>query len=128
MDDGVYERIVMEQKDRLFGYSTMMLRDTAEAQDVAQEALVRLWQNRTRVEPEGAHLWLRRTAHTRACSRPPDPNTRTRMALRLPHEPGARRPGCARSSAGAGPGQPGDGAARRTATRGTRGPMPVRIS
>jgi len=92
MDDGVYERIVMEQKDRLFGYSAMMLRDTAEAQDVAQEALVRLWQNRARVEPEGAHLWLRRTAHNLCIDRIRRRKTRKEVEeepdTRHDHKPG----------------------------------------
>ena len=53
----------MKQKDRVFSYASMVLRDHAEAQDVAQEALVRLWKHRTRVDAPGAHLWLKRTAH-----------------------------------------------------------------
>lgn len=53
----------MEQKDRVFSYASMVLRDPTEAQDVAQEALVRLWKHRGRVDAPGAHLWLKRTAH-----------------------------------------------------------------
>ena len=63
MDSEAYERVVMEQKDRLYGYAAMMLRDPAEAQDVAQETLIRLWQHRSRVEAETSSFWLRRTAH-----------------------------------------------------------------
>ncbi len=63
MDLGGFERIVMEQKDRIFGYASMMLRDPSEAQDVAQESLLRLWQNREGVDGDGAVPWLRRTAH-----------------------------------------------------------------
>jgi RNA polymerase sigma-70 factor (ECF subfamily) len=63
MDDGGYERIVMEHKDRILSYATMMLRDSSEAQDIAQESLVRLWQHRAGVDGDGAVHWLRRTAH-----------------------------------------------------------------
>jgi RNA polymerase sigma-70 factor (ECF subfamily) len=63
MDREAFERVVREQKDRAYSYAARMLRRTAEAQDVAQEALVRLWQHRHRVDRETAHFWLRRTVH-----------------------------------------------------------------
>lgn len=63
MDSPGFEQTVRLHKDRVHSYATMMLRDPAEAQDVAQEALVRLWQHRTTVEERGARLWLLRTAH-----------------------------------------------------------------
>jgi RNA polymerase sigma-70 factor (ECF subfamily) len=63
MDPGDYERVVIEQKDRIFGYASRMLRDRAEAQDVAQESLIRLWSHCGAVDREGAPHWLRRTAH-----------------------------------------------------------------
>lgn len=58
-----FERVVAEQKDRIFSYAVALLRERAEAQDVAQEALIRLWRHRETVGPAGAPLWLRRTAH-----------------------------------------------------------------
>jgi RNA polymerase sigma-70 factor (ECF subfamily) len=63
MDREAFERVVHEQKDRVYSYASMMLRGSAEAQDVAQEALVRLWQHRSTVENGAAHFWLRRTVH-----------------------------------------------------------------
>ncbi len=63
MDHEAFERVVREHKDRIYSYAARMLRGTAEAQDVAQEALVKLWQHRERVEGQTAHFWLRRTAH-----------------------------------------------------------------
>jgi len=63
METGVFERVVQEHKDRVHSFATRMLQDPTEAQDVAQEALVRLWRNRRRVEPEGARPWLMRTVH-----------------------------------------------------------------
>ncbi len=63
MESEAYERVVKDEKDRLFSYAARMLRRPADAQDVAQEALVRLWQHRTQVEHAGAPFWLRRTVH-----------------------------------------------------------------
>ena len=61
MDPRAFEQAVLEHKDRVHGYAAMMLRDGAEAQDVAQEALVRLWRHREEVEPALAVVWLLRT-------------------------------------------------------------------
>jgi RNA polymerase sigma-70 factor (ECF subfamily) len=61
MREEAFEEAVMLYKDRVHAYATVMLRDPAEAQDVAQEALVRLWEHRGRVEQRGAKLWLMRT-------------------------------------------------------------------
>lgn len=69
MDGAAFERVVQEQKDRIYAYAARMLRGSAEAQDVAQEALVRLWQHRTRVEEEAARFWLRRTVHNLSIDR-----------------------------------------------------------
>jgi len=61
MREEAFEETVMLYKDRVHAYATMMLRDRTEAQDVAQEALVRLWEHRRGVRPDGARLWLMRT-------------------------------------------------------------------
>ena len=62
MREEAFEKAVMLHKDRVHAYATVMLRDAAEAQDVAQEALVRLWEHRRQVEQRGAKSWLMRTA------------------------------------------------------------------
>jgi RNA polymerase sigma-70 factor, ECF subfamily len=61
MDSRAFEQAVLEHKDRVHGYAAMMLRDSAEAQDVAQEALVRLWTHRDEIETSLAGVWLLRT-------------------------------------------------------------------
>ncbi|MHC4430050.1 MAG: RNA polymerase sigma factor, partial [Planctomycetota bacterium] len=63
MDGEAFEKVVREQKNRAYSYAARMLRRPAEAQDVTQEALVRLWQHRGQVAPETAGFWLRRTVH-----------------------------------------------------------------
>ena len=63
MDTKAFERAVTAHKDRVHAYAAMMLRDSTEAQDVSQEAMVRLWQNRERVGSDRARPWLMRTTH-----------------------------------------------------------------
>jgi len=63
MRDEAYEEVVRMHGDRIHTYATLILRDRAEAQDVAQEALVRLWENRRAVDGQGVRSWLMRTAH-----------------------------------------------------------------
>jgi RNA polymerase sigma-70 factor (ECF subfamily) len=63
MDREGFEHVIAGHKNRTYSYAAMILRDPAEAQDVVQESLVRLWQSRAKVDPAGAPSWLRRTAH-----------------------------------------------------------------
>jgi RNA polymerase sigma-70 factor (ECF subfamily) len=63
MDGESFERVVRMHKDRVHTYAALLLRDPAEALDVAQEALIRLWRHRSRVSPAAARPWLMRTAH-----------------------------------------------------------------
>lgn len=63
MRDDAYEQAVRMHKDRVHSYATLILRDRAEAQDVAQEALVRLWEHRGAVDRQGVRRWLLRTVH-----------------------------------------------------------------
>lgn len=63
MESGGFERMVREHKDRVYSYAAWMLHDLEEAQDVTQEALVRLWQHREKVEIPSAKAWLMKTTH-----------------------------------------------------------------
>ncbi len=63
MNEQAFEEAARMHKDRIHSYAVMMLRDTEEARDVSQEALVRLWRNWKKVEPDGIRPWLMRTAH-----------------------------------------------------------------
>jgi RNA polymerase sigma-70 factor (ECF subfamily) len=64
MDGDTYRQAVLTHKNRVFGYAVRLLGDRDDARDVAQEALVRLWEHREKV-PEGAaaRAWLLKTAH-----------------------------------------------------------------
>ena len=63
MQELEYESVVTMYKDRVHSYAMTILRNPAEAQDAAQEALIRLWQNRSSVPVDGARPWLLRTTH-----------------------------------------------------------------
>jgi RNA polymerase sigma-70 factor (ECF subfamily) len=63
MESEAFERRVLEHKDRVYSYAAWMLRDLEEARDVAQEALVKLWQHRQKVEIPATRSWLLTTTH-----------------------------------------------------------------
>jgi RNA polymerase sigma-70 factor (ECF subfamily) len=70
MDDAGYREAVLEIKDRVYSYSAYLLQDAEEARDVAQEALVRLWQHRSAIPGiRAARAWTLRTAHNLAIDR-----------------------------------------------------------
>jgi RNA polymerase sigma-70 factor (ECF subfamily) len=59
-----YQAAVLEHKDRVYSYARYLLRHSEDAQDVAQECLLRLWHHRERVESGAAcRNWLLRSAH-----------------------------------------------------------------
>jgi len=58
-----YESLVTMHKDRVHSYAMTILRNPAEAQDAAQDALIRLWEHRATVPVDGARPWLMRTTH-----------------------------------------------------------------
>lgn len=64
MDDISFRQAVLAHKDRVFAYAARLLGDRDDARDVAQEALVRLWEHRMSVPGPGhARGWLLKTAH-----------------------------------------------------------------
>lgn len=63
MDEASFQKAVLEHKDRVYGFAARMLSDREEARDVAQEALVKLWQHRQTIDEDFARAWLFRTAN-----------------------------------------------------------------
>ena len=53
-----FERVVMDSRDRLYGYALYLLGRRAEAEDVVQEVYMRLWQNRTTIDASRMNGWL----------------------------------------------------------------------
>lgn len=59
-----FQAAVLEHKDRVYRYARHIVGDAEDAQDIAQESLVKLWQHVGRVDAGPAcKSWLLRTAH-----------------------------------------------------------------
>lgn len=58
-----FEKSAAMFKDQIHAYAFLMLKDGDAARDVAQETLVRLWQNWDQVDPAAMRAWLMRTTH-----------------------------------------------------------------
>lgn len=70
MDLTTYTQIILPFKDRLYRVAWRMLRDGPEAEDVVQEVLVKLWQQRSTLD--GIHnleAWMTRLTKNKAIDR-----------------------------------------------------------
>jgi RNA polymerase sigma-70 factor (ECF subfamily) len=63
-DESAFARLVGEQSPRLLRFARAMLLGTAEAEEVVQEALVRLWQQAETWQPQGRiSTWLHQVTY-----------------------------------------------------------------
>ncbi len=63
MDKNAFIEILRTHRDRVFSYSVYCLRDRDDAEDVTQDAFLRLWRKRDEVDPDRVEAWLIRVAH-----------------------------------------------------------------
>ena len=63
MDTDTYQDLVVRHKNLVHGYAYRMLGNREDARDVAQEVLIRLWDNREKVIPDSSKAWLLRTTY-----------------------------------------------------------------
>ncbi len=63
MNKHVFVDILRYHRDRVFSYSLYCLRDRDDAEDVTQDAFLRLWKKRDEVDPQRVEAWLIRVAH-----------------------------------------------------------------
>lgn len=84
MTNETFERVVREHGNRVHSHAVWMLRDREEARDVAQEALVKLWQHRDEVPEEAARGWLLTTAHRLCIDRARRRSARPEVSRELP--------------------------------------------
>jgi RNA polymerase sigma-70 factor (ECF subfamily) len=69
-DRAAFERVVREHYDRVYRIAWRMLGGPADAEDVAQEAFVRLWQGAHRLREAGSlRAWLAKVASNLAVDR-----------------------------------------------------------
>lgn len=58
-----YNRVVNDLSHRLFGFVFKLTKDEEDANDLVQDAFMKLWSNRKKVELNKAKSWLFTTAH-----------------------------------------------------------------
>jgi len=63
MDAQTYTELLNEHRDLVFSRALYVLRDHEEAEDVTQEAFLRLWRAGDGVDPERLGGWLLRVVH-----------------------------------------------------------------
>jgi RNA polymerase sigma-70 factor (ECF subfamily) len=63
MDHPQFTQLLQSNRDQVFSHALYCLRDPEDAQDVTQEAFVKLWRNLDNIEPGKAESWLKRVAH-----------------------------------------------------------------
>lgn len=63
MTEQEYNTAVKTLSHRLFGYVFKSLRDKEDSNDIVQDAFMKLWENRKKVDPAKAKSWLFTTAH-----------------------------------------------------------------
>lgn len=58
-----YNIVVEKHSNNLYGYALKFLRSTADAEDIVQDTLEKLWMNRQAVDFNKAKSWMFTTAH-----------------------------------------------------------------
>jgi RNA polymerase sigma-70 factor (ECF subfamily) len=63
MDRTTFDRVLRDQRHRVYGHAMQCLRDPDDAADVTQEAFLRLWRRGPDVDDERLGAWLTRVTH-----------------------------------------------------------------
>ena len=58
-----YSFLVQQYKDRIYSYSLFMMKNRMDADDVAQEVLIRIWKNINKFNVMAAKTWIMKTTH-----------------------------------------------------------------
>ncbi|GIG69405.1 ECF RNA polymerase sigma factor SigK [Phytomonospora endophytica] len=84
-DEGAFERLYDQVAPRVYGLARRVLRDPAQAEEVAQEALVDVWRLAARFDPARASAisWIMTLTHRRAVDRVRSSQSRTERENRV---------------------------------------------
>ena len=63
MDAKTYTQLLNEHRDRVFSRALYVLREHEDAEDVTQEAFLRLWKSGDEIPADRAGFWLQRVVH-----------------------------------------------------------------
>jgi RNA polymerase sigma-70 factor (ECF subfamily) len=63
MDQELFTAMLEGNRDRVYGHALYCLRDPEDAQDVTQEAFVKLWDKHESLDPAKVPGWLMRVTH-----------------------------------------------------------------
>jgi RNA polymerase sigma-70 factor (ECF subfamily) len=63
MDHALFTQLLKSNRDRVFNHALYCLRDPEDAQDVTQDAFVKLWRSYDDIAPGKASGWLMKVAH-----------------------------------------------------------------
>ncbi|MCB1183979.1 sigma-70 family RNA polymerase sigma factor [bacterium] len=63
MERHVFTELLAQHKDRIYSVALYSLRDPHEAEDVTQEAFLKLWDRYAEIDPEKVGGWLTRVTH-----------------------------------------------------------------
>ena len=81
-DNAAFEQLVALYQDRMVGFFYHILHDRSAAEDLAQEAFLRVFRSRTRYEPKARFsTWLFRIAHNLASNQKRGTNRRREIPL-----------------------------------------------
>ena len=93
-DDKAFRQLVNANLGMALGIARRMLGDAAEAEDIAQDAMLRLWRNAATLElgPGGLKPWLRRVVSNLAIDRIRSARN-TSVVAEVPEQPAPARQG-----------------------------------
>ncbi len=58
-----YKYLLTQYKNNIYGYALYMVKEKMDAEDITQEAMIRIWENMGKFKMLSAKAWIMRTTH-----------------------------------------------------------------